>query len=93
MGYLQASETARLVSEGDVELTTALSWHLKSNHYPPVHEAFIPVCFQAIALANEGKWDALLTYPNGLERTVAHTIEGLHLDAFLDQNDTEEEYQ
>lgn len=91
MGYLQASEISGLVSEGETSLNTALSWHLSSNHYPPVHKAFIPVCKQAIALANDGDWDAVLTYPNGLERTVAYTIEGLHLDAFLDQNDIEEE--
>lgn len=91
MGYLQAASLSELVSEGEVNIDMALSMHLKGNHYPPVHEAFLPVCKQAIALANDGDWDAVLTYPNGLERTVAYTIEGLHLDAFLDQNDIEEE--
>lgn len=91
MGNLQASEMAGFAAEGAVQLDMALSWHLQSNHYPPVNSAFIPVCKQAIELANQGEWDAVLTYPNGLERTVAYTIEGLHLDAFLDQNDYEEE--
>jgi hypothetical protein len=68
------------------DLGTAIGWHLKSNHYPPVHEAFIPVALEAIELANEGDWDAVLEYPNGIERTVAHTIEGLHLDAFLEES-------
>lgn len=79
MGNLQAREIASLT-----DLTTAVTWHLRSNHYPPIHTDFVPVALEAIELANEGEYDAELTYPNGLVRTVAHTIEGLHLDAYID---------
>lgn len=85
MGNLQAQEMASLV--GDITLETAVGLHLRSNHYPPVHEAFIPVAIEAIDLANQGDWYAELEYPNGIERTVAHTIEGLHLGAFLDDQE------
>ena len=85
MGNLHAMEFAGMVSEGELKLEQAIGWHLSSNHYPPIDKAFVPVAVEAIALANDGEWDAELEYPNGLTRTVAHTIEGLHLGAFLDE--------
>jgi hypothetical protein len=69
--------------ESGVRLDIALSAHLQSNHYPPISEAFIPVAKAAIKHAENGDWDVELEYPNGLVRTVAHTVEGLHLDAFI----------
>ena len=85
MGNLHAQEFAGMVEVGDLRLEQAVAIHLRANHYPPVHEAFIPIAVEAIKLANDAEWDAELEYPNGLTRTVAHTIEGLHLDAFLDE--------
>lgn len=87
MGNLQAREMASLA-----DLTTAVTWHLRSNHYPPIHTDFVPVALKAIELANEGEYDAELTYPNGLVRTVAHTVEGLHLDAYIDSDYEGEDY-
>ena len=87
MGNLQAREMASLA-----DLETAVTWHLRSNHYPPVHADFVPIALKAIELANEGEYDAELTYPNGLVRTVAHTVEGLHLDAYID-NEGEDYYE
>lgn len=86
MGNLHAREFAGLVSEGELELEQAVAWHLRSNHYPPVHEAFVPVAIEAINLAREGSWYTELEYPNGLTRTVLHTMEGLHLGAFLEED-------
>lgn len=85
MGNLHSREFAGLVSEGELRLEQAIAIHLKGNHYPPIHDAFVPVAVEAINLANEGSWYAELEYPNGLTRTVLHTIEGLHLEAFLDE--------
>ena len=89
MGNLYAQGFAEWVKAEDkaedLRLEQALAIHFKTNHYPPVNDAFIPVAMGAIELADEGMWDAELVYPNGLTRTVAHTIEGLHLDAFLDE--------
>jgi hypothetical protein len=78
MGRIQAEEMALLT-----DLETAVSWHLKTNHYPPVHHAFLPVALEAIELANQGDWDFVQEYPNGIQRTVAHTVEGLHLDTYI----------
>jgi hypothetical protein len=77
-------KTAEEIAEAPLTLEAKLSWHLSGNHYPPVHEDFIPVCVDAITKANQGDWDSILTYPNGRERSVSHTVEGLHLEAFLD---------
>jgi hypothetical protein len=85
MGNLQAREFAGLVSEKEMALEQAIAWHLRSNHYPPVDDAFVPVAVEAINLASEGFWYNELEYPNGLTRTVLDTIGGLHLGAFLNE--------
>jgi hypothetical protein len=77
-------KTAQEIANAPMSLEQKLSWHLTGNHYPPVHEAFIPVCIEAIDKANNDDWDSMITYPNGKERSVSYTIEGLHLGAFLD---------
>ena len=76
---------AEEIADAPLSLEAKLSWHLTGNHYPPVDEAFIPVCVEAITKANEGDWDSILTYPNGRERSVSYTVEGLHLEAFIDE--------
>lgn len=88
MGNMHATEYASAVSAGETTLDTALLVHLQSNHYPPVHPAFVPVAREAIERANDGDWDFEQEYPNGLVRTVRSTVDGLHLYAFL--NDDEE---
>ena len=69
-----------------LELTdadTALEFHLTSRHYPPVHPDFFPAVRQAIAWANESKWDATIGLPNGRVLSVSSIIEQLHLQPFL----------
>lgn len=83
MGNMHATEYAGMASAGEIPLSTAITVHLQSNHYPPVHPAFVPVALDAIERANAGDWDGEQTYPNGLVRTVRDTVDGLHLYAFL----------
>lgn len=66
---------------------TALRWHLSSNHYPPVHPVFLETARQAITLANQGEWDAVITMPNGITKSVAGIIEGLHLESFIETDE------
>jgi len=87
MGNLHASEFAGMVNEGAIQMEQAIGWHLAGNHYPGIHKVFVPVAIEAIDLANEGMWDAELEYPNGLVRTVAFTIENLHLESFLNEEE------
>lgn len=80
MGKLQAEE---LVTELNQE--QALRIHLQCNHYPPVHESFIPVAQRAIELVNKGKYTTTIDMPNGKTLTAANVVEGLHLDCFLEE--------
>jgi len=79
--------TAESIGEVDIPLSVKLKWHLQGNHYPPVHEVFVPLCEQVIACANAGEWDTVLDMPNGLSRTVAFIVENLHLEPFCDDTD------
>lgn len=94
VGNLQAIEMANAGLDQDV----ALQWHLRSNHYPPVHEVFIPVAKRAIDIAVDATetedWDLcdeILELPNGRSLSVGEVIEGLHLQAFVDARLAEEE--
>jgi hypothetical protein len=60
MGRLQADEMAVLA-----DIDQALTWHLTSNHYPPVPIDMVPVCRQAIEAQNDGDWDCLIELPEG----------------------------
>ena len=85
MGRMQADDMAtRLPQE------QALEWHLQYNHYPPVNLVFIPVAKEAIDRANNSDWSHVIKMPNGKELTVASIVEGLHLESFLEQDESEE---
>lgn len=74
-------------------IDTALSWHLQSNHYPPVPLSMVPVCLAAIEAANEGDYDRLIDLPEGVlyrnnEQAPAWAIaEAHHLDSFIDSEE------
>lgn len=50
MGSLQAQEFAELA-----DIDTALHWHARGNHYPPLTPNLIPVWKEVIKWVNEGK--------------------------------------
>lgn len=85
MGYLNALGMA----ESGVDLDVALTWHLRSNHYPPVPVEMVGPCKRAIQYAKRGDWDHRVRLPKGTtwrgERTapVHAVVEGHHLEAFL----------
>lgn len=79
MGALAAIEIAEALP-----LRQALTWHLGSNHFPPVHPVFVDTAIEALDLANDDDWDEMLELPNGISLSVGAVIEQLHLDAFLD---------
>lgn len=90
MGRLAADDMNEIGESLGIPLRQRILWHLSSNHYPPVHSAFAETAERAIELANAGDWDAELTMPNGLVRTVAFVVDGLHLESFLA---ADEEYE
>jgi hypothetical protein len=79
------NQIARDIAAAPLGLEAKLGWHLSGNHYPPIHESFIPVAVKAIRLADVGLWDDEIAYPNGLTRTVRFTVDELHLEPFLQE--------
>ncbi len=85
MGALQAHEMAELT-----DIYTALTWHLRANHYPPVPSEMIPVCIEAIEAVNDydeareidlplgTSWRGLTTAP------ASAIVEAHHLDAWIE---------
>jgi len=88
MGNMTALALADTVEDKET-LEIALLAHLRSNHYPPVHPVFVPTCVEAINLATDGHWDAVLEMPNGIAKSVGDIVEGLHLSAFIHAEDDE----
>jgi hypothetical protein len=85
MGHLQASEMATYAPD----LTIALTWHLRSNHFPPVPLSMVPICEAAIDAANADEYDQRIDLPDGVSYRGDDTapawavIEAYHLDDFL----------
>lgn len=96
MGSLQAAEFANAIQDGQIALDAALEWHLRANHYPPVPHCMISVCREAIEQARLGHYDTMLDLPDGVSyqgltaTTVEAVVTGLHLDAFIYDDDDED---
>lgn len=87
MGHMQAMD---LASTDLVDRSMALMMHLRSNHYPPVPLEMVPVCEAAIDAANDGRFGAEISLPDGVEwrgqdHVPAHrVIEDFHLEAWIE---------
>lgn len=68
-----------------LDITTALTWHLHDNHYPPVSLVFVPVAITAIERANGGDWESSIDMPNGITLSVNEIIDQLHLDFWIEE--------
>lgn len=53
MGNVQAAEMAAAVQQHDIDLRRAISWHLTSNHYPPLGE-YSDLLFDVVTRVNDG---------------------------------------
>lgn len=62
MGYLS---TIDMIEHEGIE--RALSWHLQSNHYPPVPSAMVPVCIAAIDAMIEEDPDRRIDLPEPIQ--------------------------
>lgn len=77
--------------ESGIPLEQHLSYHLTSNHFPPVPTSMVQPCIEAIDAVNEGDYGRLISLPDGVGYkglTVAPAsaiVEQHHLDAFLDE--------
>lgn len=85
MGRLQAEA----MLEASITLEQQISWHLTTNHYPPVPECMVEPCIEAIDEANEGNWYAEITLPEGVSwqglttAPVYAIVEQHHLDTWI----------
>lgn len=96
MGTANAIGMADAVHEGGISLGVALEWHLRSNHFPPVPRAMIPVAEAAIEAGNDDDYDRLIDLPEGTTYRDGRTsveayaiIESFHLGAFI-ENESED---
>ena len=67
----------------------ALHWHLTANHYPPIHECFVPIAKQVIeraatAVEDPKVWAEAITMPNGKTMRVGEICSALHLGQFVE---------
>ena len=61
--------TAMDIATSDVSLEQQIGWHLSGNHYPPIPQAMIPVCIEAIDAYWEEDYDRLIQLPvDGVDR-------------------------
>lgn len=96
MGRLQAEVVA-----GMVDLDTALRWHLRNNHYPPVPGAMAAPCKAAIEIARhwneDDEMDELVELPEGVQwkgredgkAPASALIESFHLHEFIETPEEE----
>jgi hypothetical protein len=93
MGELSALAMSEVGDDLGIDLRQQLSWHLGSNHYPPVPQSMIEACINAIDAGNEGDFDRLIDLPDGAlwrgqTSAPAHAIiDGHHLNAWIDYED------
>jgi len=61
--------TAMSIAETDVSLEQQLAWHLQGNHYPPIPNAMVQPCIDAIDAYWEEDYDRLIQLPiDGVDR-------------------------
>lgn len=86
MGSMAASDMVAYDGVNDATLT----WHLTSNHYPPLPIELLPVAKRVIRKANDEQWEANVRLPEGITykgSTLAPVwacVEAWHLDAFIE---------
>jgi len=92
---------AMLETSDDIEET--VRWHLSSNCYPPLPEAYVPMCVEAIRACKmqfDENEKIMLKLPEGMfykgDQTVVEAwtvIEAFHLEGFLMEEDYADEDQ
>ena len=95
MGSTLSLDLINFVSQDVLDLETAVRFQLQNNHYPPIPDFFIPVCLQAIELANQGLYDEYVDLPEGVtdaqsggtQTTATKLIDWAHLSFFITSED------
>lgn len=88
MGYNTALDLAQ-----ELDLESAIGYHLQGNHYPPVPLSMVQPCIDAIDAYYEDDFNKEIEMPEGVfykGRTTAPAwaiIEQHHLNAWLPENE------
>jgi len=92
MGSMQAMAMADEVEAGGTSLRAALTWHLRSNHYPPHPLFMVGVALRAVRKVEAGEIDARVRLPKGASHRRFGSlvpawaiVDDLHLDAFISE--------
>lgn len=93
MGHTSAVDMANW----NPDLESAITWHLRSNHFPPHPYFMIPFAIRAVKKFNKGQWHTKVRLPADAEHRsgkrlmpVLDVINTLHLDPFLEEGAVEE---
>lgn len=77
------------IMDASNDLEMIMSWHLQSNHYPPVPADMIPICLAAVDHGIADEWDEMISLPSGTlykgqeSAPVWAIVAAHHLDAFI----------
>ena len=93
MGNMRACGMAEAVRDGQITLRVALYDHLISNHYPSVDPAFVDTALAAISKVDGNEDDHEIAMPNGITKTAAQIVDGLHLEPFVDCHGSADELE
>lgn len=66
MGRLGADSMKEVADDMGISLRQQLSWHLTSNHYPPVPTSMIEPCIQAIEAVRWQDDARIINLPEGV---------------------------
>jgi len=75
MGNLQAMAMA----ETDTSIEVQISWHLGSNHFPPVPQSMVRPCINAIDAINAGDYEEAIDLPDGISYKGERTAPALEI--------------
>lgn len=85
MGSKISKELAQDVSEELTNLEAALTYHFRSNHYPPLPYSLIPVAIQIVKgeVTDEVELPEGITWKGQKSAPVSECIKAWHLSEFL----------
>lgn len=85
------------MAEHNHDLESAITWHLRNNHFPPHPYIMIPVAMRAIKKFNKGLWNTKVRLPISVDHKVHGRLvpvpaflESMHLEPWLNIDMVEE---
>ena len=93
---MTSQEFANLENDGQINLTAAMEYQLRSNHFPPVPTEMIAVAVAAVEACRENDPEKLINSPyehrrHGFQVPAHAIIEAYHLDPWV-YNEDDEDY-